>query len=125
MGGMGMGNHIQQLIQMAFNSGMNSGYENATKQSQDQGNKKNLVFRTGAGITKNVQISYGQTVGDALKLFLRMVGQGELIDDTTGKIVFLFNAQNIDVNNKEIVEKFFKGVTPTIVVNDVGNLIGA
>ncbi len=119
-----MGN-FSNLLQEAYNQGVNNGYEQTTGQAQDTAGKKNLVFRTGAGITRNVQVDNNSTVGDALKLFLRVVGQAELINDTEGKIVFLFNAQNLDVQSEETVESVFRGVTPTIVVNDTANLIGA
>ena len=42
------------------------------------------------------------------------------------KLVFLWNANILDINDTKKVKDFFKGVNnPRIVVNDINNLIGA
>ncbi len=124
--GPGAINNFDMQLRNAYNEGVNTGYEQAAKQALDSSMKKNIIFRTGTGLTKSVIVNYGTTVGDAIKLYLKIVGLGHLINTNINeKILFLFNAAGLDINSTEKVEVFFRDVVPTVVVSDLDNLIGA
>ena len=68
-------------------------------------------------------MNYGTTIGEALKKYLRFVNKYELYDRD---IIFLYNAQKIDISNTIKVGEFFEWIVcPKIIVNEMGNLIGA
>ena len=72
---------------------------------------------------------FGTTKDQALKKYLGRVGKSELLNDvenTSTKIYFLFNAQQLKFGDNRTIENFFQNnLNPKIIVNDVHNLIGA
>ena len=67
---------------------------------------------------------YGKTVEELILTFFRRVDRENLFGD--GGVAFLHNATEINYHNKTKIEEFFtKFTTPTILVLDVNNLIGA
>ena len=86
--------------------------------------KINVVFKLTNGSIKIVTISLDKTVGELICIFLKKMGSEELIGNTKD-ICFLNNATKIKYNDKRKVRDVFKFTNPTIMVNDVKNLIGA
>ena len=88
------------------------------------GPKINVLFTTTIGTSRNIVLSYGTTIDQALKKYLDQVGKLDLVN--SDKISFLFNAAKLNFGDNTTVEKFFKNsVNPKVVVNDTNNLIGA
>ena len=91
--------------------------------------KINVIFNTTQGVSHAVPIDFGTTIDQALRKYLGRVGKTELLDDianTSAKLCFLFNAQQLKFGDNRKIEDFFKNnLNPKIIVNDVHNLIGA
>ena len=88
------------------------------------GPKMNVLFTTTVGTSRNIVLSYGTTIDQALRKYLESVDKANLIG--SDKISFLFNAAKLSFGDKTVVEKFFKNsINPKVVVNDTNNLIGA
>ena len=88
------------------------------------GPKINVLFTTTIGTSRNIVLSYGTTIDQALKKYLDQVGKLDLVN--SDKISFLFNAAKLNFGDNTTVERFFKNsVNPKVVVNDTNNLIGA
>ena len=86
---------------------------------QNQDNKMNIVFRTSNG--KNFNSMFYNCY--SLTIFKR-VDQEELF--TKGGVAFVHNALQFSYHTKDKVKNFFRyNQTPTIMVLDVNNLIGA
>ena len=91
---------------------------------QNQDNKMNIVFRTSNGKTFNILFSPERTVEDLILTFFKRVDQEELF--TKGGVAFVHNALQFSYHTKDKVRNFFRyNQTPTIMVLDVNNLIGA
>lgn len=100
--------------------------ENEVIQDNSAENKINCVFKTTQGVVSNVLVDGNKTMGELLKLYLKRMGKEELIDKKDMGICFLYNATKIDFSNKTTIEDFFHSTpNPTLIVNDVNNLIGA
>ena len=84
----------------------------------------NVVFKLTNGSRKNVTISLNKTVGELICIFLKKMGSEDLIGNTKD-ICFLNNATKLNYNDKRKVKDVFINSIPTIIVNDVHNLIGA
>jgi hypothetical protein len=110
-----------------------AGYNMAMKESEvlqenapDTGNKINCVFKTTQGVVSNVLVEGNKTMGELLKIYLKRMGKEELIGKKDVGVCFLYNATKIDFSNKTTIEDFFHFTpNPTLIVNDVNNLIGA
>ena len=60
------------------------------------------------------------------ELFIQYVKKVGIPESVIGtKIVFLFNAEKLDVNSQEPIGKTFKFFNADITVLDQGNIIGA
>ena len=148
MYGMGMGGMPMQGMQMPMgmmggmqmNNQMNDdddwmqGFEMGVEEVNNVGGsdpdlnkpgpKINVLFTTTIGTSRNIVLSYGTTIDQALKKYLDQVGKLDLVN--SDKISFLFNAAKLNFGDNTTVEKFFKNsVNPKVVVNDTNNLIGA
>ena len=86
--------------------------------------KINVVFKLTNGSIKIVTISLDKTVGELICIFLKKMGSEELIGNTKD-ICFLNNATKIKYDDQRKVRDVFNAINPTIIVNDVHNLIGA
>ena len=121
MGNMMMVNAGNEDWMKGFKMGMEE-----EKQEEDSGPKINIVFKTTQGTVTNLVVKHGTTVGQTLELYLKRVGKPELINNLQGRLCFLVNAKNLKFTDTTKIENFFKNVTlPTVLVNDVNNLIGA
>ena len=105
---------------------------------QNNENKKekkiNIRFSTTQGTITNISFNENGSIGDLIKLYLKRVDRPDLISSlmkedknlVDKKLVFLWNANILDINDTKKAKDFFKGVNnPSIVVNDINNLIGA
>ena len=91
---------------------------------QNQNNKMNIVFRTSNGKLFNILFDPERTIEDLILTFFRRVDREELF--TKGGVAFVHNALQFSYHTKDKVRNFFKpNQTPTIMVLDVHNLIGA
>ena len=97
--------------------------ENISNNIDFPNRKINIVFKTVQGVIFNFHLNQNRSIGMALELFIeRMILKKEDID----KIYFLYNASKINLYDSTSLKKFFKNNNnPTIVVNDVNNIIGA
>ena len=91
---------------------------NKENQSQEEpGPKMNVTFKTTQGITTNMVLKHGTTVGESLKLYLKRVGRPDLIDNLQGRLHFLYNTKNLKFNDTTKIEDFFKNdPLPCIIV---------
>ena len=88
-------------------------------------NKANVVFKTTGGLIMNMFIDYGTPLSDVILLFLKRVGKPELYRPNSG-IYFLCNARKMNIYDQTPIQNLLGGqINPTIIVNDVKNLIGA
>ena len=123
-------NNMNNINMQGMNIGGNEnwllGYSTVKKNSNNNGgNKINCIFNTTTGKTINILIDYGKTINDLVKIYFARVEQPDLINRKQD-ICFVFNATKIDFDSTEKVEDFFKfNANPTILVNDIHNLIGA
>ena len=91
---------------------------------QMQNTKMNIVFRTSNGRLFNILFDSERTVEDLILTFFKRVDKEELF--TKGGVAFVHNALQFNYHTKEKVKNFFRfNQTPTIMVLDVNNLIGA
>ena len=131
MGGMGMNMNMMMGNDEEWMKGFQMGVEEVKgTQPEDLGDgpKMNVMFKTTQGVTQSLVYNYGTTVDQVLKKYLKRVNREDLINDkkNMGKICFLFNAAQLKFGDQTPIEQFFKGISnPTVVVNDVNNLIGA
>ena len=91
---------------------------------QMQNTKMNIVFRTSNGRLFNILFDSERTVEDLILTFFKRVDKEELF--TKGGVAFVHNALQFSYHTKDKVRTFFRyNLTPTIMVLDVNNLIGA
>ena len=119
--GMNMGGN--QNWMQGYNSINNP--NNQAKNSNTMPNKINCIFNTTTGKTLTILIDHGKTVNELIKIYFMRINQPELMN-REGDICFVYNASKIEFNNQQKVEDFFRfNSNPSILVNDVHNLIGA
>ena len=131
MNGM-MDNNNSNMNMTGMNVGGNAnwikGYNSIKSAENNEGDKKiSVIFRTTTGGKPpiNIIIDNGITVNELITLYFKRLGQPELMERKKD-ICFLYNAQRIDYDCQQKVEKFFKyNSNPTILVSDLHNLIGA
>ena len=86
--------------------------------------KINVIFTTTRGVIVTINIPYGKTVHDLIKLYFMRVNNEELMN-RPNDIYFIYNATKINFNDKTKVEKFFRLHFARITVNDTKGLIAA
>ena len=123
MTGMNIGGN--QFWQNAYGGNMQQNMNGMNnQQSFSNNNKINVVFKTTGGLNMNVFVDFGTPLCDVLSLFLKRVGKYELYAPNSG-IYFLNNARKVNIYDTTPIQNLFGGLNPTIIVNDVKNLIGA
>ena len=104
------------------------------KKENEEEKRINIRFNTTQGTTTYISFNENGSIGDLIKLYLKRVDRPDLISSlmkedknlVDKKLVFLWNANILDINDTKKAKDFFKGVNnPSIVVNDINNLIGA
>ena len=119
--GMNMGGN--QNWMQGYNSINNP--NNQVKNYNNMPNKINCIFNTTTGKSLTILIDHGKTVNELIKIYFMRIDQPDLIN-REGDICFVYNASKIEFNNQQKVEDFFRfNSNPSILVNDVHNLIGA
>ena len=104
----------------------NQNYEAKSDQSQ-----KTIIirFKTTYNYEIFITVNIEDSLGKVIQRFLQRISKMDLIDRLEkgdNCMVFIYNAEKIKVNDKRKVKDFFKYVnSPTIIVNDLCNLIGA
>ena len=91
---------------------------------QQSPGKMNVVFKTTNGNIKNVQIDIGKTIGELIILYLKRMDRENLIGNERD-ICFLYDAAKLKYDDNRKIEQAFKFGNPSVMVNDVQNLIGA
>ena len=125
-----MGNNVNQgmnnpndIMGLVYGSGQNMNQGN--NQSSFTTTKNNIIFKATSGLIVMIPVDLDKTLSDAILLYLRRVDREKLFKKNSG-ILFLHNAKVIDIYNQTTIRQYFGGfINPTIVVNDVKNLIGA
>ena len=82
-----------------------------------------ITFKTSLEYIVKITINPKKTAGYLLMYYLDKINHSELID-RNDKIVFLYNAQKINFEDKTILKNlFFNNNSPTILVIDVNNVL--
>ncbi len=83
----------------------------------------NITMTATSGLKVVIPAPKTMPLSDLFITYVRKVG---VPDDVIGtKIVFLFNAEKLDVKSKEPLGNFFKSANHNVTVLDQGNIIGA
>ena len=130
MQGMPQGMNMAMMDNEEWLKGFQMGVEEVNaldqQESQNDGPKINVIFKTTQGTTTAMVYDYGTSIDKSLEKYLKRVGRPDLYQQKSNKICFLFNAAQLKIGDQTKVENFFKNVqNPKVVVNDVNNLIGA
>jgi len=90
-------------------------------------NKTTIIFKTTQGLVSHVSINSEESIRNLLVKYLIKMGKEDLIfPDNSFGLCYLFNATKLEINDNTKIKDFFKGIqNPSIIVNDINNLIGA
>ena len=98
------------------------------QQMQNNGNmvagKVNAILTTTRGVKVNMKIDYGKRVCDLIKLYFKLINREDLINNPQD-LVFIYNANRMNINDQTPVERFFNSGFARITINDTRGLIGA
>ena len=117
-----MGGNWSAMYNPVNVNNMNNNMNNTTV-PQSPG-KMNVVFKTTAGTIKNIQADFGTTIGQLIILYLKRMDRENLIGNEKD-ICFLYDAAKLKYDDNRKIEQVFKFGNPSVMVNDVQNLIGA
>ena len=117
-----MGGNWSAMYNPVNVNNMNNNMNNTTV-PQSPG-KMNVVFKTTAGTIKNIQADFGTTIGQLIILYLKRMDRENLIGNEKD-ICFWYDAAKLKYDDNRKIEQVFKFVNPSVMVNDVQNLIGA
>ena len=84
-------------------------------------NKMNLIMNASSGLTLIMPTPHNTPIKTFLRNYIKKLGLGEGVLGSS--IIFLFNAEIIDVNDDKPVSFFPDNASITVI--DVGNVIGA
>ena len=84
----------------------------------------NIIFQTKKkGHTFNLKVSYGATIDQLLKYYLRIMKKPELIGENN-KIAFIFNGSKLKFGDQKPIKTYiWHNYMPKIVVNFAANYI--
>ena len=86
--------------------------------------KISILFKTTTGIVTKIIADVNSSIENLIKNYFKRLSLEHLIG--TSRIVFIYNALKLNVNDKTKVKDFFKyNINPKIIVNDPSYLIGA
>ncbi len=116
-------------LNMVYQSGMNNNQMNpqffGQQQFSNQPDKVNIIFKTTQVVITQVTVDFNKSLSDTILLYLKRMNKENLFHPNSG-ILFLYNAAILNIYDQTKVGVLFNGITnPTIMVNDVKNLIGA
>jgi hypothetical protein len=140
MNNFNMNNNTNNNVNNNMNNNVNTNNSNSQEQEKPPIIKRSddfITYETDSGIDIRpillvassglkvlIKISKNKTLKDLFTTYARKIGIGENVLGT--KIVFLFNAETIDVNsNKKIQELFPQNSMYSVTVVDQNNVIGA
>ena len=107
-------------------SNNNSNTSNISLKSQESSSFKiRIMFKTSQGVLLNIPFDNEISVGSALQKYLIRVNREDLIKSNQEKIVFIYNASKLSINDNRRLKDIILGDQATIMVNDISNLIGA
>ena len=107
-------------------SNNNSNTSNISLKSQESSSFKiRIMFKTSQGILLNIPFDNEISIGSALQKYLIRVNREDLIKSNQEKIVFIYNASKLSINDNRRLKDIILGDQATIMVNDISNLIGA
>ena len=108
-------NNLMNFVDIEWIKEFIRGYED--EEEFKPGPKINILFTTKIGTKRNIVLSHGKTIDQALRKYLDAIGRGELYGNAE-KISFLFNSGKLEFGNSTPIEKFFiKVMNPKVVVN--------
>ena len=120
---LGMTNNAHIFIVMASHNTSNT--SNISLKSQESSSFKiRIMFKTSQGVLLNIPFDNEISVGSALQKYLIRVNREDLIKSNQEKIVFIYNASKLSINDKRLFKDIIVGDHAIIIVNDVNNLIG-
>ena len=79
---------------------------NKKKQKDEETIK--ITFKSASGMTKDININQNKTIEELIKLFFSEINKPELFNDND--VNFLYSAEVISKNSKELVSEIFKKV---------------
>ena len=121
---LGMTNNAHIFIVMASHN--NSNTSNISLKSQESSSFKiRIMFKTSQWILLNIPFDNEISIGSALQKYLIRVNREDLIKSNQEKIVFIYNASKLSINDNRRLKDIILGDQATIMVNDISNLIGA
>ena len=107
-------------------SNNNSNTSNISLKSQESSSFKiRIMFKTSQGSLLNIPFDNEISIGSALQKYLIRVNREDLIKSNQEKIVFIYNASKLSINDNRRLKDIILGDQATIMVNDISNLIGA
>ena len=87
-----------------------------------------VIFNTTNGISTKILFNENGSIGDLLKTYLRRISKHELISRLMNgdrSLVFIWNGDQLKINDTKKAKDCFHNVTANILVNDINDLIGA
>jgi len=88
--------------------------------------KINIIFHTTQGTRHSIFFDENISIGLAIQKYLKRVGRGDIINSVPKDLVFLYNAQQYKPSDTiKLKDLFGENKMPKIVINDIGNIIGA
>ena len=119
---LGMSNNSVILM---LNTNKNNG-KISLKEEEISTYKINVVFKTTQGAALSMLFDPNISIGTAIKKCFLKIGGDEVFESYKQKLYFLYNARKYTTEDKIILKDLFKNnACPTIIINDVNNLVGA
>ena len=108
-----------------LNTNKNNG-KISLKEEEISKNQINVVFKTSQGAILSMFFDPNISIGTAIKKCFIKIGGDEVVESYKKKLYFLYNAKRYTTEDKIILKDLFKNISqPTIIINDVNNLVGA
>ena len=108
---------------MVYGAGTSTNQDNQFNQNNP--GKKNIIFKTTQAVKTILTVDLDKTLSDTILLYLKRVNKPQLFAPDSG-ICFLYNAKKLDIYDKTPIGVLFNQIySPTIMVTDILNLIGA
>jgi len=114
----------KEIQQNNFNLSKESDEKIEQDNEYEEEQKINIIFKTTKGVWTNIFANVNSSIENLIKNYFKIIDREDLIGNN--QIAFLYNASKIYINDKTKVKDFFKNNSnPTIIVNDIQDIIGA
>ena len=111
------------LLKQVYSSGIQINQGSKTSLVSSDSPKNNIAFKTTSGVQRVLTVDLNKTISDTILLYLKIVNREHLFKQNN-KIMFLYNAQVINIFDKRTIGEFFGPMSnPFIMVVDIQNLI--